>query len=292
MIRIKRTYEPAARTYGRRILVERLWPRGMKKESLALDAWLKDVAPSTGLRKWFGHEVNRWEEFRRRYRAELDANPGAWEPVLDVSRAGAVTLLYSAHDTLHNGAVVLGEYLKEKRTRRAGRRSNGRRASAPIARRRSTGKDARAALPAQIPRLAKRRAGRSAGDGRSADVRTTGVPISPRDRVYIRRRLGMKLRKFSSSIERVTVRVEDVNGPRGGVDKVCKAKVVLAGLPSVVVERKEHDIRAAVDGALDATERAVRRVLDRRRSRPRRVAAGAPTSNHHKRRQRSGPTRA
>jgi uncharacterized protein YeaO (DUF488 family) len=78
MIRIKRTYEPRARGDGRRILVERLWPRGMKKEDLHADAWMKDVAPSTELRQWFGHEVERWDEFRRRYQRELTAKPDVW----------------------------------------------------------------------------------------------------------------------------------------------------------------------------------------------------------------------
>jgi uncharacterized protein YeaO (DUF488 family) len=114
MLRIKRTYDPPARGDGRRILVERLWPRGMKKEALAADAWMKEVAPSTELRQWFGHQVERWEAFRRRYRKELDANPGAWEPILDAERRGTVTLLYSAHDVLHNGAVVLHDYLVER----------------------------------------------------------------------------------------------------------------------------------------------------------------------------------
>lgn len=114
MIRIKRTYEPPTRGDGRRILVERLWPRGMKKESLEADAWMKEVAPSTELRKWFGHRVERWEKFRQRYRDELDANAGAWEPILDAARRGTVTLLYSAHDTVHNGAVVLRDYLMER----------------------------------------------------------------------------------------------------------------------------------------------------------------------------------
>ena len=114
MIRIKRTYDPPARGDGRRILVERLWPRGMKKEALAADAWIKEVAPSTELRKWFDHQVERWEEFRRRYRQELNANPGAWKPILDASRRRTITLLYSAHDTLHNGAVVLRDYLTKR----------------------------------------------------------------------------------------------------------------------------------------------------------------------------------
>jgi uncharacterized protein YeaO (DUF488 family) len=89
----------------------------MKKEALAADAWLKEVAPSTELRRWFGHRVERWEEFRRRYRKELHANPSAWVPLLEADGRGTVTLLYSAHDVLHNGAVVLLDYLEEQRAR-------------------------------------------------------------------------------------------------------------------------------------------------------------------------------
>jgi uncharacterized protein YeaO (DUF488 family) len=111
MIRIKRTYDRPLRSDGRRILVERLWPRGMKKQSLRADAWMKEVAPSSELRKWFGHRVERWEGFRRRYRAELDANPAAWQPLVEAAKAGRLTLLYSARDTEHNGAVVLRDYL-------------------------------------------------------------------------------------------------------------------------------------------------------------------------------------
>ena len=114
MICIKRTYEPSARADGRRILVERLWPRGMKKEDLHADAWMKEVAPSTELRRWFGHQVARWDEFRRRYQRELSANPDAWAPVLKASKQGTVTLLYSAHDVEHNGAVVLRDYLTQR----------------------------------------------------------------------------------------------------------------------------------------------------------------------------------
>lgn len=117
MIRIERTYDAPARVDGRRILVERLRPRGMKKESLAADAWMKEVAPSTQLRKWFGHQPERWDEFRRRYRAELNANPGVWKPILEAATPGTVTLLYSAHDTVHNGAVVLREYLVDRAKR-------------------------------------------------------------------------------------------------------------------------------------------------------------------------------
>lgn len=115
MIRIKRTYEPAERGDGQRILVERLWPRGMKKEALQVDEWLKDVAPSTELRQWFAHRVDRWEEFRRRYQEELKTNRAAWEPILEASRRRNVTLLYSAHDTVHNGAVVLRDFLSKRR---------------------------------------------------------------------------------------------------------------------------------------------------------------------------------
>ena len=117
MLALKRVYEPALPTDGRRILVERLWPRGIRKQALALDAWSKDVAPTTALRQWYGHEVARWEEFRRRYRAELDANSVAWKALLAAARRGRVTLLFSAHDIEHNSAVVLSEYLVERGAR-------------------------------------------------------------------------------------------------------------------------------------------------------------------------------
>ena len=130
MIRIKRTYESRARGDGRRILVERLWPRGMKKEALQAHVWMKEVAPSTQLRKWFGHRPERWREFRRRYRQELRTNADAWSPILDASKRGAVTLLYSAHDLEHNGAVVLREYLME----RSRGRLKAKRAKAPSSR--------------------------------------------------------------------------------------------------------------------------------------------------------------
>lgn len=113
MIRIKRVYDPPARGDGRRILVERLWPRGVKKEALAADEWREEVAPSTELRKWFAHRVERWDQFQRRYREELDAHPEAWQPILDAGSRGTVTLLYSAHDPEHNSAVVLRDYLAE-----------------------------------------------------------------------------------------------------------------------------------------------------------------------------------
>ncbi|MCV2487739.1 DUF488 family protein [Geodermatophilus sp. YIM 151500] len=96
---------------GRRYLVDRLWPRGVAKDSLPLSGWLRDVAPSGELRRWFGHDVARWEEFRRRYAAELDEHPEAWLPLRDAARSGAVLLLFAAADREHNNAVVLAEYL-------------------------------------------------------------------------------------------------------------------------------------------------------------------------------------
>jgi len=121
MLQIKRTYDPAKRGDGRRLLVERLWPRGVKKEALALGAWLKDVAPSTELRKWFGHRPERWDEFQRRYQVELSSNPDGWQPILEAAQRGPVTLLYSAHDTDHNGALVLRDFLARRQDKSATR---------------------------------------------------------------------------------------------------------------------------------------------------------------------------
>ena len=97
-----------------RYLVERLWPRGMKKTSLKIDGWLKDVAPSDALRHWYAHKVERWPEFRRRYLAEIRKNPAAWQPLIEAARRGDVTLLYSARDTEHNSALVLRKFLISK----------------------------------------------------------------------------------------------------------------------------------------------------------------------------------
>ncbi len=112
MIKIKRAYEPPARDDGRRFLVDRLWPRGIKKESLDVEAWLKDVSPSNELRHWFGHDPAKWDEFRRRYDAALDAEPEAWQPLIEAARKGTITLVYSAKDETHNNAVALKEYLE------------------------------------------------------------------------------------------------------------------------------------------------------------------------------------
>ena len=113
-INIRRVYDDAATGAGARFLVDRIWPRGIKKQDLHLDGWLKEVAPSTELRHWFGHYAARWTEFRSRYEAELDANPSAWQPILEAAHQGPVTLLFGARDEQHNQAVVLRDYLTPK----------------------------------------------------------------------------------------------------------------------------------------------------------------------------------
>jgi uncharacterized protein YeaO (DUF488 family) len=119
MITLKRAYDPASRVDGIRFLVERLWPRGIAKTDLRIDEWLKDVGPSTGLRKWFGHDPGKWAEFRRRYFRELGSQPEVWKPIVSAARrGGTVTLVYSSHDPEHNNAVALREYLLAKARRR------------------------------------------------------------------------------------------------------------------------------------------------------------------------------
>jgi len=117
VLKTKRIYESAEVSDGVRFLVDRLWPRGIKKEKLEMKAWLKDVAPSPKLRKWFVHDPAKWEEFQQRYRAELESNPEAWQPILEAAKQGNVTLLYSARDTEHNSAVLLKAYLEEQMKR-------------------------------------------------------------------------------------------------------------------------------------------------------------------------------
>ena len=119
MITLKRAYEPVARSDGARLLVERLWPRGVSKAKLRVDAWLKEAGPSTELRKWFSHDPQKWDEFRRRYFRELDSRPEAWQQIVSAARRGRVTLVYSSHDTNHNNAVALHEYVQAKARRPA-----------------------------------------------------------------------------------------------------------------------------------------------------------------------------
>lgn len=113
-IRLKRIYAPAAEHDGFRVLVDRLWPRGVSKARAALTLWCKDAAPSTELRRWFGHDPDHWAEFRDRYREELRANSVALAPLRDLIRQGPVTLLYAARDERHNEAVVLREFLVDE----------------------------------------------------------------------------------------------------------------------------------------------------------------------------------
>ena len=110
-IRLKRAYEPPADSDGARVLVDRLWPRGVSKAEAKLDLWLKEIAPSTELRKWFGHDPARWSEFQRRYRGELKQRPDEIAELQRLAERGPVTLIYSAHDERHNDAVVLRDFL-------------------------------------------------------------------------------------------------------------------------------------------------------------------------------------
>jgi uncharacterized protein YeaO (DUF488 family) len=114
MLKIKRVYESPKRDDGIRFLVERLWPRGIKKEELKMKAWLKDVSPSPDLRKWYSHDVTKWDAFQKSYRKELKSNAQAWKPILDAAKDGNVTLLYSARDVEHNSALVLKEFLEDR----------------------------------------------------------------------------------------------------------------------------------------------------------------------------------
>ncbi len=110
-IRLKRAYERPSGGDGTRILVDRLWPRGVKKEEAAIERWAKDLSPSTELRKWFGHDPARWQEFRRRFAAELRQHPDQLKELRALARQGPITLIYAAHDEAHNDAVVLRDVL-------------------------------------------------------------------------------------------------------------------------------------------------------------------------------------
>jgi uncharacterized protein YeaO (DUF488 family) len=117
MFQLKRAYDPASPDDGCRVLVERLWPRGVSKERAALDAWLKDLATSAGLRKWYGHAPERWEEFRRRYWDELRSNREAVRELREKEREGKVTLIYAAHDEEHSGALALKQFLTRQKAK-------------------------------------------------------------------------------------------------------------------------------------------------------------------------------
>lgn len=110
-IEIKRAYDKPSRKDGKRFLVDRLWPRGITKEKLNIEAWLKDAAPSDALRKWYSHDTKKWTEFRRRYEKELLKNPQAWQPLLEASRKGPVTLVFGSKELEKNNAAALREFL-------------------------------------------------------------------------------------------------------------------------------------------------------------------------------------
>jgi uncharacterized protein YeaO (DUF488 family) len=114
-VKLKRAYEPSTAEDGARILIDRLWPRGISKKKVALDQWMKDIAPSAKLRKWFGHDPTRWEEFRRRYADEVHQNSALLDQLRSLARQGPITLVYSAHDEVHNDAVVLRDLLLGRR---------------------------------------------------------------------------------------------------------------------------------------------------------------------------------
>jgi uncharacterized protein YeaO (DUF488 family) len=123
MIALKRAYVHASKDDGTRVLVERLWPRGLSKRELKVAQWFKDAGPTTELRNWFGHDPDKWTAFRRRYFRELDTRPEAWRPILAAARRGRITLVYSSRDEEHNNAVALQQYLRRMirpRPRRAG----------------------------------------------------------------------------------------------------------------------------------------------------------------------------
>ena len=112
-IRIKRAYEAPAQSDGARVLIDRLWPRGVKKERLAMDQWAKELSPSTELRRWYGHDPTRWQEFRQRYAAELHHHTDLLDPLRALARKGPITLVYSARDEAHNNAVAMRGFLLE-----------------------------------------------------------------------------------------------------------------------------------------------------------------------------------
>ena len=114
MIQVKRAYKAADSKDGTRYLIDALWPRGMKKDALNIAGWLKEVAPSKELRQWFAHDPARWNEFKRRYFAELRKRPASWRPLLEAAGSGKVTLVFGARDAEHNNAVALKQFLEER----------------------------------------------------------------------------------------------------------------------------------------------------------------------------------
>ena len=122
MIKVKRVYEPPAKSDGVRFLVDHLWPRGVKKEAVQVKRWIRPVSPSNELRSWFGHEPAKWKEFQRRYFEELNRQPETWTALLETARTKPITLVFSARDIEHNNAIALKAYLEKKLARKTRRR--------------------------------------------------------------------------------------------------------------------------------------------------------------------------
>ncbi len=206
-------------------------------------------------------------------------------PVMDGDDLVGIITATDVFEALGNGGG--GPLSRAERQLLRAPASSKRLGGSPVARKRAAGssegraesprianRTKREPLTDEVTRPAKRKAGRTVAPQVPANIRVSGVALSDEDRDYIRQRLGMKLGKFATSIERVTVRVKDINGDRGGIDKVCNIKVVVSGLPSVVVEGQSDSLRAAVNSTLGAVERAVRRVVQRRRMAPLKTTGG------------------
>lgn len=123
MICVKRVYDPPEARDGTRFLVDRLRPRGLRKDTLRVDRWFKGVSPSNGLRHWFGHDRDRWGEFQRRYSAELDCEPATWQPLFQAAQTGVIALVFGARDAEHNNAIVVMAYLTKRISARAPRKT-------------------------------------------------------------------------------------------------------------------------------------------------------------------------
>lgn len=193
-------------------------------------------------------------------------------PVVEDGQLLGIVTATDVFDALGNGAMgpLSGAERQLLRAPTSSRRLGGRplvrsRSEGGKGRGRSAGDEPREPLARRVSKAVKRAAGRTGAAQTPANIRVSGVTLSQDDRAYIRQRLGDRLGKYAESIERVTVRVEDVNGPRGGVDQACRIKVVLSGHPSVMYEHRADSLKPAVTRALNGVERAVRRVLERQR---------------------------
>ena len=209
-------------------------------------------------------------------------------PVLDGERLVGIVTATDVFDAL--GSTVTGRMSRAERQLLRAPRSSKRLGGQPVISRhsrregkaggerpRARGNKKRVPLTDRLPRALKRQAGRTDAPQVPANIRMAGVELTQDDRAYIRQNLGMKLGKYANSIERVSVRVKDVNGPRGGIDQVCRIKVVLSGLPSIVVQNQAVSLKDAINGALTGVERTVRRRVQRRRMKPiKRTSDGKP----------------